>query len=401
MKKCPTFALVALLGLLIGGSGTGWASEGTSESGRRVVAIGDIHGAFNGVRSILRETKLIDEQDRWIGEDAILVQTGDFLDRGPGATRVAELLMDLQAQAPEQGGRVIVLLGNHEVLNVVGDLRDVTKYILRNLVDANSEKRLNISCNAYADFYRQLARRRQQEVPKRRELLDRCLVEQQLGLPEYLREIGPEGDIGRWIRTLPAAVEIDGVIFVHGGISPRFAGRGLEEINREVKREIESFDAARGDFLDRGWILPTTSLAQIVALSRQLAEQAEAAEGEVPLPPYVEHLVDAANWLTLREDGPLWFRGYGSWSDEEGEALLPAILASYDAEHVVVAHTPQTTYSITPRFGSRAFLIDTGMLASVYNGRPSALEIENGRFSAIYVMEKHLLHPQPAAPAVE
>ena len=403
MKRRPTLTLAALLVLATGVAGVGAArgDEVAGEGGRRIVAVGDIHGAFNGVRSILRETGLIDEADRWIGGDAILVQTGDFLDRGPGATQVAELLMDLQRQAPAAGGRVVVLLGNHEVMNIVGDLRDVTKYILRNLVDANSERRLKISCNAYSDFYRRLARRRQQEVPSRGELLDRCFAEQQLGLVEYLREIGPKGGIGGWLRTLPATVEIDGVVFVHGGISPTFAGRSLEEINREVRREIESFDAARADLLDRGWILPTTSLAQIVSIARQLVARAEETGEEASLAPCFEHLADAANWLVLREDGPLWFRGYGRWSDEEGEAELPAILAPLGAERMVVAHTPQKSRSITSRFDSRVLLIDTGMLASAYHGRPSALEIEDGRFTAVYVREEHVLHPPPAVAAAE
>ena len=137
-----------------------------------------------------------------MGGDAVLVQTGDFLDRGPGATRVARLLMDLQQQAPEHGGEVIVLLGNHEILNIVGDLRDVTKYIVRNHVDANSEKRLKVSCNTYASFHRNLAHRLGQKPAKRGELIDKCRAEQHLGLVEYLREIGPEGIIGRWMRDV-------------------------------------------------------------------------------------------------------------------------------------------------------------------------------------------------------
>ncbi len=393
MTKCSTstaavFAILLLL--LTGGSGAAPADD--PRDGRRIVAIGDIHGAFNGVRSILRETELIDDGDRWIGGAAILVQTGDFLDRGPGATRVAELLMDLQAQATEAGGEVVVLLGNHEILNLVGDLRDVTKHILRNLVDAHSEKRLEVSCNTYAAYYRKIAQRRQQKVPKRRELLDRCYAEQQLGLPEYLREIGPEGRIGRWIRSLPVAVEIGGVVFIHGGVSPGFAGRSLEEINREVRREIESFDRVRSYLFDQGLILPTSGLAQVVNLARQVVAAVAAGTGDYPHLASFEHLTDAANWLILRQDGPLWFRGYGSWSTEEGGTQLPAILDPLGASHFVVAHTPQKTRSINPRFDSRVFLIDTGMLTSVYNGRPSALEIEDGRFTAVYVMERTVLH---------
>ena len=51
---------------------------------------------------------------------------------------------------------------------------------------------------------------------------------------------------------------------------------------------------------------------------------------------------------------------------------------------LVVGHTPQEDGRIHARFGGRVFLIDTGMLASVYDGRPSALEIADGRVNAIY-----------------
>ena len=94
-------ALVFALAFVFGG----WTEagdpriDGDTPPSQRLVAIGDIHGAYNGFRSILREVSLIDDKDRWIGSDTILVQTGDFLDRGPGATRVARLLMDLQEQA--------------------------------------------------------------------------------------------------------------------------------------------------------------------------------------------------------------------------------------------------------------------------------------------------------------
>src|SRR6185503_17897911 len=58
----------------------------------RVVAIGDIHGAYDGFVSILRETGLLDNRDRWIGGKAILVQTGDVVDRGADSRKVLDLL---------------------------------------------------------------------------------------------------------------------------------------------------------------------------------------------------------------------------------------------------------------------------------------------------------------------
>ena len=373
------------------------AGNGTAHSSRRVVAIGDIHGALNGLREILRKAMLIDQKDRWVGGDATLVQTGDFLDRGPGATKVAELLMELQKQAPEQGGEVIVLLGNHEILNLLGDLRDVTKYILRNFIDGHSEKRLTVSCNSYAAFYRRLAVLRHQKTLKRRELIDRCFIERPLGLMEYLEEVGPSGKIGRWLRRLPAAVQVDGTVFVHGGISPELAGIDLEKINHETRREIRSFDVTREYLIDNGLILNTSTLPEILSVARQLAKATSNARALPPLSAEFLHVLQFEKWYLVREDGPFWFRGYARWSNEEGSAQLPAILEPLDALHVVVGHTPQPPYVIRHRFDSHVFLIDTGMLTSVYKGTPSALEIQDGSFTAVYLTKESLLYqPQQA-----
>ncbi|MEE8523585.1 MAG: metallophosphoesterase, partial [Thermoanaerobaculia bacterium] len=295
--------------------------DGERTVNRRIVAVGDIHGAFNGVRTILREAALIDEHDHWAGGDAILVQTGDFLDRGPGAIQAARLLMKLQQQAPASGGDVVVLLGNHEILNLIGDLRDVTEAILEELVDRHSAKRLEVSCNEYVAFQRQLALNKDRRPPKRRELRDKCFAEQRLGQGEYLQEIGPTGEIGRWIRSLPSVVRIGGVVFVHGGISPAMASWSLEQINAEVRSEIHSFDHAREHLLDRGLILPTSSMIEILTAARDL-QQADA-EVQRFTPPEILQLLEIDEWQMIRDDGPLWFRGYARWDEEEGRELMP------------------------------------------------------------------------------
>src|SRR5687767_354355 len=87
---------------------------------QRVVAIGDIHGDLEAFVGILRQAELVDEQKNWTGGKATLVQTGDFLDRGPYVREVMHLLMALEKQAKKAGGRVLVLLGNHEVMNITG-----------------------------------------------------------------------------------------------------------------------------------------------------------------------------------------------------------------------------------------------------------------------------------------
>jgi hypothetical protein len=93
---------------------------------RRAVAIGDLHGDLAAARAALRAAGAIDETDRWIGNDLVVIQTGDVLDRGGGESRILELLERVDGQARAHGGALIELLGNHELMNAAGDFRYVT-----------------------------------------------------------------------------------------------------------------------------------------------------------------------------------------------------------------------------------------------------------------------------------
>ena len=56
----------------------------------------------------------------WNGNDTILVQTGDIADRGPHTLRIYQFFQLLKIQSQEKGGDVILLLGNHETMNLDG-----------------------------------------------------------------------------------------------------------------------------------------------------------------------------------------------------------------------------------------------------------------------------------------
>jgi hypothetical protein len=98
------------------------AGEEASEGGARIVAIGDVHGDLEDFRRILEATGLADSFGNWTGGSATLVQTGDLVERGTKVREVLDLTMSLQQQAPLAGGEVVVLLGNHEVNNLLGYL---------------------------------------------------------------------------------------------------------------------------------------------------------------------------------------------------------------------------------------------------------------------------------------
>jgi hypothetical protein len=93
---------------------------------KRLVAIGDLHGDIAAMRSALRTAGAIDASDKWIGGELVIIQTGDILDRGDDEQAMLDLFTKLEAEAKAAGGAVIMLLGNHELMNAAGDFRYVT-----------------------------------------------------------------------------------------------------------------------------------------------------------------------------------------------------------------------------------------------------------------------------------
>ena len=95
-------------------------------------------------------------------------------------------------------------------------------------------------------------------------------------------------------------------------------------------------------------------------------------------------MLNIGGWLAVHPEGPLWFRGYATWAEDEGTAHIVRLLDRYEAARFVVGHTVPTTKRITSRLQGKVLLIDTGMLASHYRGRASALEIQGEQHTAIY-----------------
>ncbi|EHK87663.1 metallophosphoesterase [Saccharomonospora azurea] len=78
--------------------------------------VGDVHGHRDELAEALQDAGLVDDNDNWTGADAHLWFLGDFVDRGPDGVGAIDLVRSLQRQAPEAGGFVDSLLGNHEIL---------------------------------------------------------------------------------------------------------------------------------------------------------------------------------------------------------------------------------------------------------------------------------------------
>jgi hypothetical protein len=374
-----------------------WAGPESAPAGppETIVAIGDVHNNFDGLVAILQRAGLTDQHNHWKGGKTTFVQVGDLLDRGPKPREVMDLMMALEKEAPQTGGRVVSLLGNHEVMNMMGDLRYVTPENYASFADANSDQRQKA---AYAEYLKWkdghaslLA-----ELPQPMELTEaEWMARHPAGFVEQRQALSPKGEYGKWLRGHAAVAEIDGVIFLHGGISPELAKTKVDAINNRIHDEIKVFDSSKEYLQNENLILPFFNLQEIynvlrAEISAELKSHAPAnTERQAKIQGFLKH----EDWFSVRVDGPVWFRGYDQWSEEEGAPQVSKILEGYKATDIVVGHTVQKGGRIRSRFGNKVFLIDTGMLSSYYpGGRASALEIcGNGKFIAVYLDQQVVL----------
>ena len=389
----PTALLLALLTLLCGP-----VQPLTAQATARIIAIGDIHGSIDGIKSILRVTGLIDGTNKWTGGRTQLLQTGDYMDRGEHTRAVLDLLMALEPQAKDAGGRAFALLGNHEVMNLIGDTRDVTREIFATFADANSEKRRQEAWEDYAKLA-EAKKNKGEPVPSVfKQTREAWLTTHPPGFVEYKEALSSKGKYGQWLRGKPMVTMVDGNIFMHAGISPASAPAKIEDLNVQVKDEIRRLD----QFLDRlinlklatrdftlQEILQVASgeigLANArIATAKQEGTELDRDKLNIPLLMEAQEIMKIETWLSINPEGALWYRGLATERDDPAGGPFAALLAKYGAKRFVTGHTPQQSRSITVRYGGRAILIDTGMLTSYYKGRASALEITGDKLTAFY-----------------
>lgn len=303
-----------------------WAGEDGREA-ERIVAIGDVHGDYDNFVTVLEQAGIINRRGNWQAGETHLVQLGDLADRGPDTSRIIELLMQLERQARRRGGQVHVLIGNHEAMNMLGDLRYVHPGEYEAFVDNNSA--------ALRDRYFAAVVARQQVLQPDFEP-DTAFRQEwnsqiPLGWVEHRLAWSPDGEFGRWVLEKDAVLRLNNTLFLHGGISPSVIGMSVAEINTAVRAELAA---------------------------------GESGQTETP-------------GLATAEGGPLWYRGLAS-NDEALEAdHVAAILERYEVERIVIGHTPGTG-TIVPRFGGRVLVIDSG-ISDYYGGHLTSLTLEADR----------------------
>lgn len=308
---------------------SGLVRADTWQGVERIVAIGDVHGDYDQFITVLRHSDLIDSKNKWSGGKTHLVQLGDIPDRGPSTRKIMDLLMDLEKQARKAGGMVHVLIGNHDAMNVYGDLRYTTLEEFASFRDGSSEQMRDRFFEMHVEELKSSGQAAKLTAEYRREWEKK----HPLGYVEHRFQFGPNGKYGKWIQSHNTVVRINDTLFLHGGLSPKYAKHSREEINKLVKEELRDIQKLNGG-------------------------------------------------VVLDDQGPLWYRGLARDDEASSSSHLEMLLQVHGVKRIVLGHTP-TDGAIVPRFGGKVLLADVGMSAS-FGSRSACLVIQDSTVSALH-----------------
>ena len=191
---------------------------------KKLLVLSDIEGNFDALRKLLQANKVIDENFNWTFGDGQLVLVGDFFDRGQQVTEVLWLIYSLEDKAKAAGGYIHFVLGNHEIMNLSGDLRYLQQKYFENASLLNQK---------YVSLYDE------------------------------------NSELGRWLRTKNIVEKIGDIMFMHGGISGNINRMNISipDINKLARpyyadstykytdRRTDTIYSDRGPFWYRGYYL--------------------------------------------------------------------------------------------------------------------------------------------------
>jgi len=163
----------------------------------KIAAVSDIHGSYKHLVALLQNNRILDKKLNWNWGSGHLVVAGDILDKGPRMIDALWLIKKLERQAEEAGGKVHLLLGNHEIYVLTGDANFMPKKHMA------ISKRLFLSGD---------------------------------------KLFGRDTELGRWLRTKNVVVRINDKLFAHAGLSEHMVEERLSinDLNRLTRDYIQS-----------------------------------------------------------------------------------------------------------------------------------------------------------------
>ena len=298
----------------------------------RVVAIGDLHGDYGQYIEVMKSAGLINNSGKWVGGETHLVQTGDITDRGADSRKIIDHLVKLSKQAKKKGGYVHLLIGNHETMNVIGDLRYVSPGEYAAFATSKSARLQTMQWERQVEWMQ--ANNPDFETMDLEAFRKEWEQQVPLGWVEHRQAWSLNGKYGKWVSGNAVAVQVNDTIFLHGGISAKYCKFSLQSLTEQVMAAMKLNDPA---------------------------------------------VVSAMNDPL----GPVWYRGLATEKEEDiFSQTLDNILDRYGARRIVIGHTP-TGGVVWPRFDQRVVANDTG-IATHYGAHKGLLELTPEGATAIY-----------------
>ena len=326
--------------------------------GTRILSFGDVHGDILALYKFLQAAQILDPKSTitnpiWNGGDTILVQCGDILDRGAEELFCLRYLSSLARQAPAQGGRVILLHGNHEALNANG---------LFQYADPKGNEEIEVVLGKKMD------NNKSEGTPRWR-------IQYAGNQASRWAAFEPNGWLAEALYSnMSVAAVVGKTVFVHAGLTKDHISKfgGIEMMNTEAR---EWFVSDYPDELknDDGYKFQTVQ--EVIDNANLRAKTASKT-----MPGCLGGGIGAAS--------PVWMREYSSPADAVPKApmaqkMIDDCLGSigHGVQRMVMGHTPQS--QINAALKGKAWRIDVGASKGVMNGAPEVLEIiheggENG-----------------------
>ncbi|KAG8890427.1 histone acetyltransferase [Tulasnella sp. 332] len=294
------------------------------EAQRTVVAVGDIHGDLPNLLAVLKMSGVVNENGEWSGMADYFVQTGDSLDRGDDTIKIYRYYENLRLQAQARGGDLRTHLGNHEIMNLLGDWRYVWPSEIDTFESVKARQAL-ISTGWIGQAWR-----------------TNYSITTRLPLHPALGSINTdyeESSAGLFQDLSHAALS-----FCHGGLAPTYSKltpypRAINDIGNKLVARLQ----------DR----------------------------KVPPSPHPPHPYEGMPVGTTDdeqelygENGPLWYRGWALGEDHTVCGAVDDVLKETGVKRLVMGHTPDFEH-IVSRCDGKIIIIDTG-ITHAYGGVLSA-----------------------------
>ncbi|EGN91917.1 hypothetical protein SERLA73DRAFT_191838 [Serpula lacrymans var. lacrymans S7.3] len=299
---------------------------------RHIIAVGDIHGDFDNAQKVLQMAGVVDENNEWSGKVDVFVQTGDVIDRGDDTIDLFRWFDELREQAEAVGGIMLTHLGNHEIMNAIGDWRYVYPAEIESFGGVAARQKVLSSGwlgKAWATNYT---------------VASRLPLHPSLGPPntDY-----PPSNTSPHQKANTGPLSHAAFAFVHGGLAPTYP-------------DLVPFPSAINN-------LGSSLLHKL----RKRAPQP---------PPHPPNAYPGLPAGSTREevrlygsDGPLWYRGWAESEEAKICSQIDEVLQKTGTRRMIMGHTPNFEHVVS-RCEGKAIIIDTG-ISHAYGGVLSALSI--------------------------